>query len=262
MRTGLTVAGVLALVAGVVFGQNAQVFDVASVKPSPNNDGRGAGGGRGGMGILAGGLARAGNFATSPGGVTIRNATLSGCIQWAYGVRDFQVSGPSWLTDDRFDITAKAAGEVSGDQLRLMLQALLADRFKLALHRQSKELQAYALVVGKNGSKLHESTSEGPSNIRRERMGVTVERATLAQFADALTQVLQIPVVDATGMAGHYDATLDITPYITLDGAGGTDIVSIAVAALQDLLGLRLEVRKAPTEILVVDHVERVPTQE
>jgi uncharacterized protein (TIGR03435 family) len=121
-------------------------------------------------------------------------------------------------------------------------------------------------VVSKSGTKLHESTSEGPSNVRRERLGVAVERATLVQFADALTQVLQIPVFDATGLKGRYDATVDVTPYIPTDlGAGGgaaPDIVSIAVAALDDLLGLKLEVRKTPTEMLVIDHVERVPTEE
>jgi uncharacterized protein (TIGR03435 family) len=144
-----------------------------------------------------------------------------------------------------------------------MLQTLLAGRFKLAFHRQSKELQAYALVVAKTGTKLRESTTEGPSSLRRERMGVTVERATMAQLADALTQVLQIPVFDATGLNGHYDATLDITPYIPLDvDSAAPDIVSVAVAALQDLLGLRLEPRKGPVEILVVDHAERTPTED
>ena len=256
-----TILALLALAAGGVYGQNGPVFDVASVKPSPNNnDGRG--GGRGGN-LLAGGLARAGNFAVSPGGITFRNATLSGCMQWAYGVRDFQVSGPAWLTDERYDIVAKAAGQVTVEQLQQMVQALLADRFKLTFHRQSKELQAYALVVSKTGIKMHESTSEGPSSMRRDRMGVTVERATMSQFADALTQLLQIPVFDSTGLTAHYDATLDVAPYINFDAAGGTpDMVSIAVAALQDLLGLRLEPRKAPVEVLVVDHAERVPTAE
>jgi uncharacterized protein (TIGR03435 family) len=117
------------------------------------------------------------------------------------------------------------------------------------------------LVVAKNGPKLTASTTDGPPSIRRERAGVTVERATLAQLADALTQVMQIPVFDATGLTGRYDATVDVTPYIPLDNAatGPTDIVSIAITALQDLLGLRLEARKTQLEVLVVDHAERTP---
>jgi uncharacterized protein (TIGR03435 family) len=212
------------------------------------------------MGSFGGG--RSGNFTGSPGGLTVRNATLSGCIQWAYGVRDFQVPGPAWVNEDRFDIMAKAAGEVPESQLRAMLQTLLAQRFQLTFHRQQKDLQSYALVVAKNGSKLHETTAEGPSSMRRERTGVTVERATLAQFADALTQLLQVPVFDATGLTGRYDVTVDMAPYVSLDSGAAPDMVSIAIAALQDLLGLKLEVRKTPAEVLVIDHAERAPTEQ
>ena len=80
-------------------------------------------------------------------------------------------------------------------------------------------------------------------------------------MADALAQVLQIHVLDQTGLTGRYDATVDVTPYIQLDGSGATDIVSIAITALQDLLGLKLEARKAPVEMLVVDSAEKSPTE-
>jgi uncharacterized protein (TIGR03435 family) len=216
--------------------------------------------------LLGGGGGRGGNILTSQDGVTMRNVTLSACIQWAYSVRDYQVSGPGWLTEDRYDITAKAVGAVPDDQLRLMLQALLAERFQLTLHRQTKELQSYALVVGKNGPKLKESTSEGATNIQRSRqgLGVTVERATMAQLAEALSQVLRVPVFDNTGLTGRYDATLDVMAYIPLDVKPGDpppDLISIAITALQDLLGLKLEARKTPVEILTIDHAERAPTE-
>jgi uncharacterized protein (TIGR03435 family) len=214
--------------------------------------------------LLGGGAGRGGNITTSPDGLTMRNVTLSACIQWAYDVRDFQISGPGWLSEDRYDVAAKAAGPAPEDQLRLMLQTLLAERFQLALHRQTKELQAYALVVGKNGSKLRESTTDGPSSIRQSRLGVTVERVSAAQLAQALSQVLRIPVFDKTGLTGRYDATVDITPYIPTDvrpGDAAPDLISIAIAAVQDLLGLKLEARKGPIEMLAIDRVERVPTE-
>lgn len=249
------------------FGQDAAPpsFEVASVKASANANepGRGAGRGGNGMGMLLGGFARGGRFTTSPGGLTARNATLSGCIQWAYGVQEYQVSGPEWISNDRFEINAKAAGESTDDQLRLMMQTLLAERFKLAFHRQTKELQAYAMVVGKNGPKLKESASQGPGSIRRERMGVTVEGVSAGQLAGALSQVLQIPVFDATGLKGRYDATVDVTPYLA-DAMGGNsplDVVTIATTALQELIGLKLEARKGPIEILVIDHAERAPVE-
>ncbi len=260
MRFGTTAAA-LVWMANMAIAQNpaAPSFDVASIKPSETQPGRGTGGRIGGMmlGPLGGGPNRGGTFTASPAGLTARNATLSGCIQWAYGVRDYQVSGPGWLNDDRFDIMAKAAGEVPEDRLRLMLQSLLADRFKLTLHHSSKELQAYALTIAKSGSKLKESATDGPPSIRRNQGGVTLERATMAQLADALTQLLQIPVIDDTGLKGRYDATVNVTPY----SSGPADLVSIAITALQDLLGLKLEARKTQQDILVVDHAERTPTE-
>ena len=260
-RPQIALASLLFLTATGGYGQTAPpAFDVASVKPSASE--QQPAGNRGGFaGLIGGGPARRGTFSTSPGSLTVRNATLSGCIQWAYGVQEYQIAGPNWLTADRFDIMAKAEGAANEDQLKLMLETLLAERFKLAFHKQQKELQAYALVVAKNGPKLRESTTEGPGNIRRGRMGVTVEGATLDQLADALSQVLQIPVFDATGLKGRYDATVDIAPYIPYDGSGPTDIVGIAIVALQDLLGLKLEARKGPLEMLVIDHVERVPIE-
>ena len=255
-----TITVMLVLASHAAFGQNAPApaFDVASVKPSVNSTGGRKGGG---LGIL-GGNARGGSFTVSPNALTARNATLSGCIQWAYGVRDYQVTGPGWMNDDRFDITAKAAGEVSEEQLRLMLRSLLAERFKLTFHRTSKEFQAYALTIAKNGPKLKESTTDGPPAIRRNQGGVTLERASIAQLADALQPILQTPIIDDTGLKGRYDATVDITPYIPLDGSGPSDLISIAITALQDLLGLKLEPRKTQLDVLVVDHAERTPTED
>lgn len=94
---------------------------------------------------------------TSPGTLTMRRVSLKSCIQWAYRVNGFQISGPSWLASDRFDITAKVASPAKDDQLRLMLQTLLAERFKLVLHSDQKEQHVFVLTVSKGGPKFHES---------------------------------------------------------------------------------------------------------
>ncbi|MGD0497357.1 MAG: TIGR03435 family protein [Bryobacteraceae bacterium] len=267
MRWALAYAAALVVAAGGAFGQGAAApaFDVASVKPSPAAALPGGGGRGEGLGALLGiGGGRGGRIVTSPDGVTLRNATLSACMQWAYDVKDYQISGPGWLSEDRYDIVAKAAGPTPEDQLKRMLQSLLAERFHLAFHRQTKDLQAYALVVGKGGSKLKESEGDGPTSIQRNGLGFTIERATVDQLTQALSQVLRLPVFDMTGLIGRYDATVDIMPYIPLDSKPGDpppDIASIAITAVQDLLGLKLEARKVPVEILVVDHADKEPTE-
>ena len=110
----------------------------------------------------------------------MRNVRLTSCIKWAYSVQDYQISGPGWLNTERFDIIAKAEGPAPDNQLRSMLQALLAERFKLALHRQTKELAAYALTIGKNGHKLHPSESDGPTSLKPNgRLGATAKNAEI-----------------------------------------------------------------------------------
>src|ERR1019366_1073156 len=122
--------------AAAAFGQTADspapAFDVASVKASQPGQ-PGPGGGRG----------RRDNIQVSPGTVTMRNVSLKSSIRWAWHVSEFQVSGPDWLDSERYEIAGKAPGPATEEQLRLMMQTLLRERFKLALHRQTKELSAY-----------------------------------------------------------------------------------------------------------------------
>jgi len=127
----------------------APSFEVASVRPSPN-----AGNG---MNELSEGLIR-----TSPGSLIVRGASLRVCIQWAYDIGPFQIEGPAWLKDAGFDIVAKAGAPTDDDHMRLMLQALLAERLRLRVHAEKKEMQVYELTLAKSGPKFHESTSEGP----------------------------------------------------------------------------------------------------
>ncbi|HYW43222.1 MAG TPA: TIGR03435 family protein [Bryobacteraceae bacterium] len=258
-------ASTLVLAAGLAFGQAptaaAPAFEVASVKPNSLSRTGGEG-------------SRRENIEATPGSLIMRNVRMSSCVRWAYDVQDYQVTGPGWLNDERYDIAAKAAGGAPEDQLRLMLQGLLAERFKMEVHKESKVLSVYAVVVAKGGPKLHPSEGDEPSSMKRAgMMGGVLKNATLAQACELLSgpfnELLHTPVIDMTGLKGKYDFTVDLAPYITDDmmkrqpGVAPVipDIVGIAQAALQEQLGLKLEARKAPVDIVVVDRAEKVPTE-
>jgi uncharacterized protein (TIGR03435 family) len=230
----------------------AQSFDVASVKPSARavgKDYRGA--------VVFG-----------PERVSARNVSLKGLIVEAYHVRPFQVSGgPGWLDLDEFDIDSRAGETATKDQLRAMLQALLTERFHLTLHRDSKEMRVYALSVDKGGPRLHPATGElrpttSPQNFHGD----------MRQFADLIAIGLSIPtvddptrpaiasgspvpVLDETGIEGNFDISVNLRPD---DSAG--DSFTRWQRALRGELGLKLETRRAPVELLVVDRAERMPT--
>jgi uncharacterized protein (TIGR03435 family) len=202
----------------------------------------------------------------SPDSLTIRGATLKTAISWAYHVMEYQVQGPEWLNADRYDIAAKAGAPVPEDQIRLMLQTLLADRFKLTLHRQTKVFQAYLLTIGKNGPKFQESKSEGASSIvpRQDTMSVTISRTPLSQLTDMLSKVLQTPVVDMTGLTGRYDITLNLAKYLgdlQPSGGGPPDVVGVLLSGVQEELGLKLESKKTPLDLLIIDSAEKIPAE-
>lgn len=204
------------------------------------------------------------NIKVSPDSVVVRGASLKSVIAWAYADKDFQVSGPEWLDAERFDIVAKAAGESTEDRLRGMMQTLLADRFKLTLHRQTKEMQAYVLVIGKSGSKLVDSKTEGDSDVEpdQSRMQVTFLRTPLSQLTDLIYGILRTPVVDETGLTGKYDVKINIAKYMSMGGDGAPpDPIGIIQTALQEELGLKLESRKVALELLIIDHAEKSPTE-
>jgi uncharacterized protein (TIGR03435 family) len=230
----------------------APAFDVASIKVSQ-------------IGKAGGEGSRRENVNSSPGSLTMRNVSLSSCIRWAYNVKQFQVSGPAWLESERYDVLAKAGDPASTDQLRLMLQALLANRFKLTLHREEKVMPTYVLVVAKNGPKFHQSEGEGKSSLKGSKAGVVnAEKTSMTQLADILAQPLRCPITDMTGLKGLYDFTVDLTSYIPTEFKPGDpppDIVGIAMSVLQDQLGLKLEAKKVPVEILIVDHADKVPSE-
>ena len=230
-------------------------FDVASVKV--DTAGNSAGGGRGGMG-------RGHEIITpSPAGISMINVPLKSVIQWAYHVQPVEISGPGWLDVDRYDVVAKAAGAVPEDQLRLMMQTLLADRFKLTVHRESKEMRAFVASVAKTGLKMKESTSEGDMDIHPSGLAsATFQRATVSKLAELLSGPLQAPVVDETGLRGRYDFTIDLSNVLDPSTPMGiNDVIPIFIQVAQQQLGIKIDEKKVPIEMLMVDHAEKIPVE-
>lgn len=199
----------------------------------------------------------------SKGQVVMSNQTLKRLIERAYNVKPFQVTGPGWMEDVRFDIAAKYPPDTaSGDRL-LMLRTLLQDRFHLAVHLESKDMPGYALLVAKGGFKL-KPVEPGGSDTHTEGGRVqtlTAQKTSIALLADLVARDLGEFVVDKTGLDGVYNIELRWTKEDSSPDATDTDGVPSLFTALQETLGLRLQAQKVPVEIVVVDHVERVPTE-
>ncbi len=213
------------------------------------------------------------------------NASLRDCIRVAYGVKQFQISGPEWL-GARFNIEARYPAGATDKQVPEMLQSLLKERFHLQVHREMKEHAVYALVVGKRGAKLKPTelkTTDYPDSPSRrpgtpvygdlQMMGspagmhLTGPAVTLKTLSETLTVFTDEPVVDQTGLQGRFDIDLVFTPEGRLrmrSGPEGTGTPpeprGTVFDAVQEI-GLRLESRKAPMPILVVDHGETTPTE-
>jgi uncharacterized protein (TIGR03435 family) len=259
-------------------------FEVASIKPSDPNE-------------------RRFMFRMMPGGgIDLHGVTLKALVQQAYDVRDFQVSGgPGWIGADRYDIIAKAenaSGEAPDprqlseqqrktfqEQTRLRLQALLADRFQLKIHRETKELPVYALAVAKNGPKLKENTGAseglGKGMMRMSPGQLTGQQVGMPFLVQSIAQMLGRTVLDQTGLKGTYDFELTFAPEPGRggvfggpgDGApppppgAGPGLIKeppppdpngpTIFTALQEQLGLKLESQKGPVDIIVIDHVEK-----
>jgi uncharacterized protein (TIGR03435 family) len=242
-----TLTALVLISASAGFGQTALSFEAASVKPNVHGEVNGEGHPRS-------------TIQASTASLTARNASLSECIQWAYNVSPWQVAGPSWMDAERLDIDAKAAGPVSKEQLRGMLQTLLAERFRLKFHRESKELPGYALVAAKGGPKMRESATEGEPVMKPNRTMMVAERMTMARFSEILAGPLHSPVADMTGLTGRYDFSIDIARYVTPASTPEEMIASLSLC-LQEELGLKVEARKLPLEVLAIDHAEKTPVE-
>lgn len=261
---------VLAVLGGAVLivGKQAQSqtsvsprFEVASIKPSKTDERM--------------------NYGVRGDTMFGSNMPALGWIEIAYKVREFQVNGPAWISEEKFDITAKAGGP--GEPMREMLQSLLADRFNLKLHREKKELPVYTLVVGRLKMKLSKDQTPwagdfpNGSSDGRPTTGASPtvlapgkflgEAIPISMFVTLLADKLRRPVINKTGLTGRYD--IDLT-YVPGSGQSLSDEADQSqqadtstpslFTAIREQLGLRLELGKGPVEVIVIDHIDR-PSQ-
>jgi len=244
------------LVLAIACAAHAQTFDVASIKP---------------LDPKTGVPKSRPDIQVVPGSVTMRNVGMFHLMIWSFKISPSQVTNPSVFIDldnARFDVVAKAAGPATTDEMRLMMQKLLAERFKLQLHRETKEMSAYVIVEAKGGHKLTPAAAPDGQGVwpvsDQTKMALAGKSATLDQLAMFLSDPLRAPVIDLTGLNGRYDFTFDITNFVRIQrqpGEPDPDPVSILQTAMPKQLGLRLESRKMPVEMLTIDHVETKPVE-
>jgi uncharacterized protein (TIGR03435 family) len=295
MKLLLAVTGVVAF-ANLASAQTAPKFDVASVKPAPKGLTRVS---------MDGGPLPAGPFNLSghdPGRITWTNVRLMRMMQVAYDFPSDQISGPAWLDSEGYNIVAAFPVGTSVSDFRVMVQNLLAERFKLSIHRETKEVSGYALEIAKNGLKIKPSTGAEttPSNepckmcnalmvvdqngFPAPRPGnpyflsgagfegaipvdgkyrVSVLNAPMSEVAAYLGRFAGSPAEDQTGLTGKYDVHVEFVP--APSGAAGDNVAADPGAdlfgAVQSQLGLKLVPKKVPVEVLVVDHAEKIPTE-
>jgi uncharacterized protein (TIGR03435 family) len=266
-RRHLSWAVILLTASPAAIAQTADhpVFDVASVKPNVSG--------------AAGGSVR-----IHPGGrLVAQNAPLRLLIGAAYDVRDFQLfGGPGWVNSEHYDIEAKAQNDAPAEEMiSQMLRSLLADRFHLIVHRETRELPVYRLSVAKGGNKLQPAIGGGCTPMIPPPNPTQIDPATfrpcggfntttgmmrggsvaMARFAIALSRILGRTVTDETGLGGSYDVNLRWTPDETQALQTPQPVVDSTApslfTAIQEQLGLRLESGKGPVEVLVIDQAEK-----
>jgi uncharacterized protein (TIGR03435 family) len=221
-------------------------FEVASVKPTPPGT-------------------RDFRFRPTDHGIDASNVPLDRIILFAYNLKNVQLTGgPDWIHREDYDIAAKSPANAPGDQIRPVLQALLANRFKLAVHHETKVLSVYALVPGKGKSKLHEVKEPRPDDgtFRAGRGHLSGQGVTMQDLAEMLAGQFDGIVVNQTGLTGKFDIALEWTPDMV--AVGGNDREPAPdpsgpslVTALSEQLGLELKPSKGPVDILVIDRVEK-----
>jgi uncharacterized protein (TIGR03435 family) len=301
-------ATLIACASCAAFAQTAAgplAFEVASIKPAEPMTG-------GKLMVRMGG---------DPGRLNYSNVSLRDLIRSAYQVKDYQISGPDWLSTMRFDVVAKFPEGATRDQVPQMLQTLLAERFKLTLHREKKEMPAYALVVAKGGVKMKVAEVDPPAGdgplaggpaalpeggikfgkdgkpimagapgnsmvMMNGRGHLAAKRANMQSISDLLARQLDRPVVDETSLKGDYDFDLNWTPEAGEGGGmmlgvrvpmpaggeggdphgpsandGNTEVKPPLTVAVQQQLGLKLDPKKLPVELLVIEHMEKTPTE-
>jgi uncharacterized protein (TIGR03435 family) len=223
-------------------------FEVASIRPSnPTPDGN--------VHVW---------MSSDAGMLRYTNVTLRDCLRVAYDVKEWQIQGPDWIGITRFDIVAKLPAGSSESQIPEMLQAALRQRFKLTVHRETKETAIYALVVAKGAPAQQpvavpaDDANTGTSVATDESsVHLKAPMATPATLAELISRFAQHPVIDMTGLQGGYDFDVALSWETVREMQSG----GASVYDSLERYGLKLELRKSPLEMLIVDHVEKTPTE-
>jgi uncharacterized protein (TIGR03435 family) len=218
-------------------------FEVASIKASRADSGS--------------------SFSFQNGKVAVTNASLLALVQRAYDLGTSRVVGPSWLDSDRYDVLAKSQPGVSDSDMRPMLQNFLKDRFRLSVHWDKKEMPVYEMVVAKDGLKIKPFD---PAHLQQEfkpgrgGMSMIMGVGTMTKLAKSISGSAGRPVIDKTGLEGQYvyQVTFDS---LSAQSESASDPAPDFFAAVEQQLGLKLESKRAPVEVLVIDHAERMPIE-
>jgi uncharacterized protein (TIGR03435 family) len=245
----------LILIAAASFaahGQTPSRFAVASVKTVQPS-----GAVHGGYGSEA--------VTANPSSLTMRNMRLRGLIKWAYDVSEHQIAGPAWLGSPgwrgpdlaRFEVVAKASGDAAVPELRKMLQSLLAERFQLSLRRENRESPVFVMTAAKAGAGLKPATdANGESKCEGRGPTLICENTRLSEFVELLAGPLRAPIVDETGNTARHNFTLGAP-----DMQPGEDPIPAIIRSIQDELGVKLEKSKRAVEMLVIERLEKSPTE-
>jgi uncharacterized protein (TIGR03435 family) len=250
-----------------------QTFEAASIKPATPFGPRG---------MIS--EQKGGPGTSDPGSFTCVNCSLYWVLADAYPIHDYDFSGPDWLQSTRFDFSAKIPAGTTKEEFQTMLRNLFAERFKMTFHRERRPAQVYQLTVGKSGPKFKESTPKeplkddgAPPKFRRDADGfpilspgsgmglapghgrIQASDERIAWFVEMLSGQLRAPVVDATGLAGKYDFVVSWAWEEGPDAASA--FAAELIAAVQSQLGLKLERKKGDVDVLVIDHIEKTPTE-
>jgi len=262
MTKAIMVAGTAMLAGWLAWGQAAPQlsFEVSSVKPSVPGPWR--------------------ESKVGPDRLDFPGVTLRYCLAFAYGVKEYQITGPAWVGEIKYDIVAKGPLWTLRDQLPRMMQTLLAQRFKMQVRNEMKSYSVYALMVGKGGPKLKELPPDPAAQTAGARfgMGMTatgtgrleVKSATMTSLANTLGRMLGRPVVDLTALTGRYDMDLEYSR----EDSGGMRLADVPGASLPSSsdpgvsifgsiqqFGLKLEAQKLPLKTIVVDSAEKTPIE-
>ena len=225
--------------------QSKPAYDVAAIKPN---------------------LTGSGNSQThgTKGQIVFVNQSLRRYIERAWNVATIQIAAPDWLGSLNFDITAKYPPDASPEDRQIMLQTLLEDRFKLTIHHETKEMPGYALVQAKGGIKLHPVEKTGASSSNSNGGRIQTLKATnipMSFLADFIGRQLGQAVVDKTAAPGVYDLELRWTNDDQIPTDPAAESAPSLFTAIQETLGLRLQAEKVPVDMIVVDHIEREPSE-